>query len=302
MSVFAGLLLVTSAFLHAGWNLLGKTVHPSPAFFLIATLFSCLLLTPAILINGEDLLLLPPLIWQLLFLTGFFQAVYMWALAGAYKHGAISIAYPLLRTLPVLLIAIMTALLAQGESLGLLATSGIVLVSLGCLIIPIPSLRKVSVRTFINMSCCFALVSAFGTVGYTLVDDKVLALLRNNEFLQLSVIEISLIYLFFVNLSASVWLCCIVLPNRSSREHVREIVHKHLSKTALTGFAMTLTYALVLVSMAYVDNVSYVVAFRQLSIPIAVIFTIYLLKEPGTPSKLIGTLTLFTGIVLISLA
>jgi len=43
---------------------------------------------------------------------GFFQVVYMWALAGAYKHGAISIAYPLLRTLPVLLIAIMTALLA----------------------------------------------------------------------------------------------------------------------------------------------------------------------------------------------
>jgi drug/metabolite transporter (DMT)-like permease len=210
---------------------------------------------------------------------GFFQVVYMWALAGAYKHGAISIAYPLLRTLPVLLIAIMTALLAQGESLGLLATSGIVLVSLGCLIIPIPSLRKVSVRTFINMSCCFALVSAFGTVGYTLVDDKVLALLRNNEFLQLSVIEISLIYLFFVNLSASVWLCCIVLPNRSSREHVREIVHKHLSKTALTGFAMTLTYALVLVSMAYVDNVSYVVAFRQLSIPIAVILPSTCLKS-----------------------
>jgi drug/metabolite transporter (DMT)-like permease len=129
------------------------------------------------------------------------------------------------------------------------------------------------------MSCCFALVSAFGTVGYTLVDDKVLALLRNNEFLQLSVIEISLIYLFFVNLSASVWLCCIVLPNRSSREHVREIVHKHLSKTALTGFAMTLTYALVLVSMAYVDNVSYVVAFRQLSIPIAVILPSTCLKS-----------------------
>jgi uncharacterized membrane protein len=152
------------------------------------------------------------------------------------------------------------------------------------------------------MSCCFALVSALGTVGYTLVDDKALTILRNNEALQLSVIEISLIYLFFVNMSASVWLCCIVLPNRNSREHVREIAHKHLSKTALTGFAMTLTYALVLISMAYVDNVSYVVAFRQLSIPIAVIFAIYLLKEPGTPSKLVGTLTLFTGIVLISLA
>ncbi|RTE66888.1 multidrug DMT transporter permease [Amphritea opalescens] len=301
MSVLAAILLTISALFHASWNLLGKKVHPSPAFFLVANIMACLCLLPVVAINLNALLSIPLTVWGLVLITGFFQAIYMWGLAGAYKHGAISVAYPLLRASPVLFIALLTALLGQGAALTTTGIIGVLLVSIGCLLIPMPSLRGIRVSAFLNLSCLFALIAAIGTVGYTLADDKALSTLRNLGDLPLTVIEISLLYLFLENLSCSLWLALITIPQQKNRRDLVEIAQKHLSKATLTGFSMTITYAIVLISMAYVENVSYVVVFRQLSIPIAVMMGIVLLKENGSIPKFVGTISTFLGIIIISI-
>ena len=69
----------------------------------------------------------------------------------------------------------------------------------------------------------------------------------------------------------------------------------------LTGFAIFITYAFVLVAMGHVANVSYVVAFRQLSIPLGVLFGIGFLKEPAHAPKLIGAAIMLTGLLLVAL-
>ena len=68
----------------------------------------------------------------------------------------------------------------------------------------------------------------------------------------------------------------------------------------MTGIGIYLTYGLVLVSMNYVTNVSYVAAFRQLSIPLGALLGIALLKEPRYPPKIIGVVIVFLGLVLVS--
>ena len=60
-----------------------------------------------------------------------------------------------------------------------------------------------------------------------------------------------------------------------------------------------LTYTLVLISMAWAKNVSYVVGFRQLSIPIGVIMGVVLLGEPLYRPKALGVLIIMVGLVLI---
>ena len=70
----------------------------------------------------------------------------------------------------------------------------------------------------------------------------------------------------------------------------------------LTGGWITVTYALVLLAMAYADDVSYVVAFRQISIPMGVGMGIFFLREPAGSAKLVGTLTLVVGVLFIALA
>lgn len=225
----------------------------------------------------------------------------MWGLAGAYKHGAMSIAYPLLRAAPVLFIALTTYFWDPAAILTIPALIGIALVSIGCLLIPMSSLRGIRIAEFFNLSCLFALIGAIGTVGYTLVDDKALTILRDLDVLQLTVIEISLLYLFLETLSCSLWLTLMATPRQQHRRDVVEIMRQHLPKAILTGLSMTVTYAIVLVSMAYVDNVSYVIVFRQLSIPIAVVLGIIFLNEGRNLPKFLGTLGIFLGIALFSI-
>ena len=53
--------------------------------------------------------------------------------------------------------------------------------------------------------------------------------------------------------------------------------------------------------MAYASNVSYVAAFRQLSIPLGALFGIAVQKEASTTTKLVGIGSVLTGLVLVSL-
>src|SRR5690554_788449 len=105
MTSQAILLLLCSAVLHASWNLLSKRSYPSTAFFFWASSIGVLATAPLLL--GA-----PALTWAvlqrvggLLVLTGGCMAGYYAALAGAYRHGVISIAYPLARALPILLVS-----------------------------------------------------------------------------------------------------------------------------------------------------------------------------------------------------
>lgn len=61
-----------------------------------------------------------------------------------------------------------------------------------------------------------------------------------------------------------------------------------------------MTYGLVLLSMNFVTNVSYVAAFRQLSIPIGSIMGIIFLGESQYLTKISGLITIFSGLVLLT--
>ncbi|MCP4627903.1 MAG: hypothetical protein GY850_30955 [bacterium] len=79
---------------------------------------------------------------------------------------------------------------------------------------------------------------------------------------------------------------------------MRAVFKSGKSAAAITGIGIYLTWGLVLVSMNYVVNVSYVAAFRQLSIPLGAIFSMTLLKEPRYLPKKAGIAAIFIGLVL----
>ncbi|GEM_PF-1218561 len=69
-------LIVLSTFVHSGWNFIGKHRNPAPAFMLLASILGTTCLLPALLIYGHLSSGFPPVVWMLLAVTGFFQAVY----------------------------------------------------------------------------------------------------------------------------------------------------------------------------------------------------------------------------------
>ncbi len=71
---------------------------------------------------------------------------------------------------------------------------------------------------------------------------------------------------------------------------------------ARTGLLISATYALILLAMAYVRNVSYLLAFRQLSIPIGAALGMLAGKETVSYPKLVGIGVVVVGLVLIAAA
>ena len=53
--------------------------------------------------------------------------------------------------------------------------------------------------------------------------------------------------------------------------------------------------------MGFVTNVSYVVAFRQISIPLGALVGVFALKEPRYRPKFAGVLIMFAGLILVGI-
>ena len=67
------------------------------------------------------------------------------------------------------------------------------------------------------------------------------------------------------------------------------------------GIGIHLSYTLVLLALAFVENVSYIVAFHRLSIPLGAALGILILKEKFYPLKLLGVLIMLVGLLGVAL-
>ena len=69
----------------------------------------------------------------------------------------------------------------------------------------------------------------------------------------------------------------------------------------ITGVFSSSAYALILLAMPLVTNVSYIQAFRQMSLPLGVLAGVFILKEPCGKVKLFGIILIVIGLIAASL-
>ena len=301
MEPIAVALIVVSAFLHATWNFHGKSRNPSAAFFLVATAAGTLVLTPMLLFFHAELAMIPAKVWCLLVLTGFFLAVYYTGLATAYRLGDMSLAYPLARSMPIVFAAAVTLTFGLGGEIGGLAIVGFVLVVVGCVLLPMKRLGELRLKYYLNGCCLLAAMAAAGTAGYSITDDHALRLLRELPGQPLTEITTPLVYIVLQGVSSSIWLALFLVVFHSQRRQIAEVLRTSKAGAALMGTMIWFTYTLVLAAMAFASNVSYIVAFRQLSIPIGAAMAIVLLKEPCPRPKAIGLVIMLVGLALVAI-
>jgi drug/metabolite transporter (DMT)-like permease len=302
MTSIAIILVAISAFVHAFWNLLGKRQNPSTAFFFVASAFAAICFSPLLLVYRAAFAYIPVRVWMWLGLTSVFEAIYYIGLAGAYRHGDMSVAYPLARALPVILVALLTAILGLGVPLSLVGVAGILLVVIGCLLLPLRSIRQIHLENYLTACCLLAGLAALGTTGYTLVDNQALMDLHTASGTGLGQIEIAFFYLALGSIGISIVTGGYILLSTSERAELSQVWHAGKGMAFLTGVLIVGTYGLVLAAMEYATNVSYIAAFRQLSIPMGAVLGILVQKEPAYPPKLASIGIIFAGLVLIMLA
>lgn len=289
--------------MHAGWNFVSKRQNPSLAYFFVTAVSAWLLVSPVLIFHRRALPLIPLSVWVLVIGTGLSQMIYFTGLAGAYRHGDISLAYPLVRAIPVLLVVGISFLLGNGSAISQTGLIGMGLITTGCIILPLPHFKKVRLREYIDVVYLMALLAAVGTTGYTMLDDQALRQLRGVAAIPLTNSEITLLFIPLQTGSTAVMLGLGTLLYPTERRQLRPMLKNRslVLSAALTGVAIMSTYGLVLAAMAYVSDVSYVAAFRQLSIPIGAVLGLTLQQEPRYLPKLLGIGIVSVGLVLVGM-
>lgn len=301
MTPLALFLVTLSTFSHAFWNFLGKRRSPSAAFFLLASASAAVCLSPVLVYYRQALPLVLPAVGGLLLATGIFQGIYYVSLAGAYRYGQLSVAYPLARALPALLVTAASALLGTGRPVHWLGWVGALVVVLGCLAIPLNSFREWRVSRYANLCCALALLAAFGTTGYTIIDSEALRLMRAVPGIAIGPLEVALLFMVLETTTIALVLGVYVLLVPAERAAFAAVRRGWLY-AAVTGLIITATYGLVLAAMAYVTNVSYLAVFRQLSIPMGALLGVTLQNEPAPAPKIAGIFVVLAGLVMVGLS
>ena len=299
MSVTAVVLILISAVTHAGWNILAKGYRPSVAFFFLTSLFGAILFCPILGIFHRSLLSIPPTVWFLLIFSGLFEAVQFAGLAYAYQKTEVSLVYPIARSLPALLVPFFFFLQGRAGAISSIYLLGAGMIVIGCIFLPLHKLYSLRLKRYRTAGFLFSLMAAVGTAGYSIVDDYALAILRQKALF--SAVSAGLVYIVLETSTTCLWLGIFTAVRKAERQSVWRLLQKSPVRVMIVAVGIAVTYSIVLITYAYVKNVSYAVSFRQLSIPLGAIAGILFLRESSFPPKWIAIILITGGAALVAL-
>ena len=274
--------------MHAGWNLLARSQQQRDIFLSVLLVVAVVAVGPALWAEWGEVPVLTA-VYPLLLLTAGFESLYYFGLLRGYQSGDFTVVYPVARSLPVLMLALVD--FGRGQPPSPWGWLGMVLISLGCLLIPLHHWQDFSWGHYWQPMMGWALLAAWGTVGYTLVDKAAAAQLAPGW--QTAVRYVSLMYPLT---AVGYWLTLKLLklpihalPSRRSWPIV-----------LLAAACMFGAYALILWVYQLTEKVSYIVALRQFSIVLGVIIGAVIFREPAPRWRIAMSLLIVTGITLIA--
>lgn len=287
------LIVLLSAVLHAVWNLVMRG-SGGPVAFARWLLWAIAAIVVAPLVVCE--FVLTPLgwpVWWIGLASGGCCGVYYIGLARAYRSTDFTTAYPVARASPVIIIGLVDLL--NGRDPTAIGWVGMVLVVVGCLLAPLKSWRDIRLKHYFNHSMFWIGVTALGTVGYSLLDDtaatRILAL-------QINGIEGAARYTAVFAVSAAF---SYELLYRLTRTRVTGDPKLKWSSVVLAGVLVYVAYGMIVWVYQMVDQVSYVVSFRQFSIVVGVIAAYALFHEHGRFVRITASILITGGLIMIGI-
>ena len=286
MTFFALVLVLAAAVFHATWNLLAKRVGDGGAVFVwLFGAFSVLIYAP--LAFGVILLQGPHLgAAQLVFMlgSGALHLGYFVVLQRGYAVGDLSLVYPLARGTGPLL-ATVGAVVLLGERPGVVAVSGILLITLGVFLL---TREPGSVRgPGLGRGVVYGLLTGVFIAAYTLWDKHAVSALLIPPLLQ----------------SWATTVVTVALLTPLALRHRKEALSLwRVHKPEVIGIAVLspLSYILVLTALVFTP-VSYVAPTREISILIGVLMGTQLLAEGHAASRLLAAGAMVAGVVALAL-
>lgn len=286
MTFFALVLVLAAAFSHATWNLLAKRVGAGGAVFVwLFGVFSVFIYAPLAVVL--ILLQKPHLgVAQFVFMfgSGALHLGYFVVLQRGYAVGDLSLVYPLARGTGPLL-ATVGAVILLGERPGVVAVSGILLITLGVFLL---TREPGSLRgSGIALGVIYGLLTGVFIAAYTLWDKHAVSALLIPPLLQswaTTVVTVALLTPLAVR----------------HRKEALSLWQAHRPEVLGIAVLSPLSYILVLTALVFTP-VSYVAPTREISILIGVLMGTRLLAEGHAASRLLAAGAMVVGVAALAL-
>ena len=214
--------------------------------------------------------------------TGLIHSAYFRLVAAGYEHGEISLVYPIARGSGIAVTAILASLLFK-ENFSMLGSVGIVLISVGIIILGAAENRKAKDAKAIIL----ALSIGSTIVAYSLTDK--MGVRYTNP----------VIYIWFMFLIAAILLTPMVV-----KRHFRtlgQLARQYMSHAIIIGVGSIATYLIILYAFT-MGRVGYIVAVREMAVVLGSLAGIIFLKERFTLAKAAAIPTIVIGILFIKLS
>ncbi len=294
MAVTTILLILLSATIHVGWNLLVKSSGDPRAFSAVKGMIIAVI--AAAVLPMVPLASFPEELWFYAILSGLIHAVYILALSSAYRTGDLSVVYPIARSSPAFVA--MAAYLTLAESISTRGALGIGLVTACIVLLHLrPTEPDSEARSRHVAGVRWALLTLASVVAYSLVDKAAMVV-----FAQLDAVKPMMrgpVY-FLIESVISFSLYAIYIWWKAASS-ISVIAREQMPKAILAALGTLVSYSLILHVMQ-TEKVSYVVTLRQSSMLIAVLVGWLLLKETRGAFRLTVAAVMLLGLSLVAAA
>lgn len=308
-------LVLLSATLDASWNLLAKKERMTVPLYAAAITCNAVLFSWYLSFAPVPPASLPKAFWIPCAIAVAATALFAIGLPLAYRFLDMTTAYPMMRALPILLVAGATSAFGIGKPLTGAAKAGMALVFAGCLVLgmrPSGRVRETRLKAASPVretqpkaasparwaGFLFVLLVAVGTTVYTIFDSQAVAALRavaSDEAARrtapLFYYEVRALLTVFV-----LWGAILVSPNM--RAEAATVVRTRLRSAVTIGLGSSLAYMAILAAMPLASNVAYVHAFRQIGLAIGLLGGALVLRERISAPKIAGVALILAGLAL----
>lgn len=271
--LLATVLALTSAALHAGWNLFVKTADDRELASWGQFLFAGVLVLPVLVVLG-----LPPIdALPFLVASALVHVAYVQGLVQAYHHGDFSLAYPLARGGGAVLAAIGGVILLA-DDLPPLAWVAIGIAGAGLISLMGRGASQASVGWALFTAACIATYTVIDATGARAAED---GMRYGFALMPLTALTVS---------TAGI--------TRGRWGDFRATVPTQWKKYALAGVLLTSAYTLVLIAVEHAP-VGHVTMLRESSVVLAAMAGWLLLKEGSGKHRLVSSTIVLCGLVLL---
>ena len=286
MSLYVLSLVLIAAVLHAAWNFLSKKAKGKAPFVWLMYIASTILYLPILIycVNQGDIIYSKPVLWLSLS-SAVLHIAYFLILQKGYKSGDLSVVYPLARGTGPLFSSI-AAILFLHELLKVKTTIGLILILTGVFVITGLSFKKDNNAKLMTGVFWGSLTGLF------------IALYTFNDTVAIKTYFLSPLVITFVsNIFSVVLMTPFVI---TQKQEIKREINQHKWIIVGIGLLSPAAYILVLQALKYAP-LTVVAPARETSILLGVFMGSRVLNEADGKRRIIASILILAGIVLLSL-